>query len=276
MQFYKQTEFAGCDHDYKVTASKAPTCTEAGSTTYTCSKCGDSYTTYSDALGHDFRFSKTVAPTETEKGYDLYICTRCSAEEQRNFTNPTGGDPQPGDNPFVDVPADEWYTKAVLWATSTDPKVTAGVDETHFAPDKKCTRCEVVQFLWNAAGKPEVGNVSNPFSDVQSGDWFYSAVMWAVANNITSGTTPTTFSPNKVCNRAEVVTFLWNAHGKPAPESQTIPFSDVPGGEWYTIAVLWAIERKVTSGTGDGTTFSPTAKCTRAQIVTFLYKDQTA
>ena len=248
--FYKQVAGAVCEHDYQVIASKGASCTEGGYTTYQCSKCSDTYTTYTEALGHKF-----------ENG----VCTVCGA-----------ADPDAADSecPFVDVPANEWYYNSVIWATSTTPKITSGVDATHFAPNKNCTRAEVVQFLWNANGQPSVEASVNPFNDVRASDWFYKAVLWAVSQGITSGTTETTFSPNKVCTRAEVVTFLWNAHGNPAPESLTIPFIDVTADQWYTNAVLWAVERKVTSGTGDGSTFSPTTKCTRAQIVTFLYKDQ--
>ena len=110
-----------------------------------------------------------------------------------------------------------------------------------------------------------------PFTDVPSGTYYYDAVRWAVENNVTSGTSATTFSPDEGCTRAQVVTFLWRAAGKPDPASSKSPFSDVKEGAYYYNAVLWAVEKGITNGTS-GTTFSPDETCTRAQIVTFLWR----
>ena len=175
------------------------------------------------------------------------------------------------ENPFVDVTENDWFEAAVLWAVSQDPAITNGTDETHFSPAKVCTRAEVVQFLYNAAGKPEVANKENPFTDVKESDWYYTAVLWAVENKITSGTTATTFAPAKKCSRAEIVQFLWNAAGNPEPEAVENPFEDVKESDWYAKAVAWAVSEGITSGTTP-TTFAPTKSCSRAEVVQFLYK----
>ena len=150
--------------------------------------------------------------------------------------------------------------------------ITEGTSPTTFSPNLTVNRAQVVTFLWAAAGKPEPSSEENPFTDVKPGKYYYKAVLWAVENGITSGVTPTTFGPKQVCNRAQVVTFLWAAKGKPEPAATENPFTDVSASAWYYKSVLWAYENGVTGGTGDGTTFSPKADCTRAQVVTFLYK----
>ena len=114
----------------------------------------------------------------------------------------------------------------------------------------------------------------SPFTDVPKGSYYEEAVNWAVEQGITAGTTATTFTPNNPCTRAQAVTFLWRAAGCPAPKSSINPFTDVAEGSYYHDAVLWAVENGITNGTGDGTTFSPNATCTRAQIVTFLWRSQ--
>lgn len=170
--------------------------------------------------------------------------------------------------PFTDVDADSWYIKAVSWAVENG--ITSGTSDTTFEPNKVCTRAEVVKFLQNAANEQASKNAKNPFTDVKSGAWYEGAVLWAVENKITSGTSATTFSPNKTCTRAEVVKFLHNVEGNEAPTTKTTPFNDVKSGSWYENAILWAVENKITSGTS-ATTFSPDKTCTRAEIVTFLY-----
>ena len=124
-------------------------------------------------------------------------------------------------------------------------------------------------FLWAAMDRPEPVTTVNPFVDVEESDWFYKAVLWAYENGITSGTDATHFSPDAVCTRAQVVTFLWAACGRPAAAT-VVTFQDVAPGAWYYGAVTWAVENKVTSGIGGGM-FGVDATCTRAQIVTFLY-----
>ena len=172
-------------------------------------------------------------------------------------------------NPFRDVPEGAYYFEPVLWAVVQ--RITAGTDKTHFSPNDTCTRGQVVTFLWRAAGQPEPKSSRNPFADVKEGAYYYKAVLWAVENKITAGTSATTFSPNDGCTRGQVVTFLWRSAGNPAPGSSKNPFTDVKSDAYFYDPVLWAVEHKITAGTSD-TTFSPNDTCTRAQIVTFLYR----
>ena len=171
-------------------------------------------------------------------------------------------------NYFVDVPTDAYYYDAVLWAVENE--ITKGTDAVHFSPDMTCTRAQAVTFLWRAAGSPEPETDVMPFVDVAAGSYYYDAVLWAVENGITKGTSDTTFSPDADCTRAQIVTFLWRAQKSPAADSVN-PFTDVAADAYYVDAVLWAVEEKVTKGTSE-TTFSPDADCTRAQIVNFLYR----
>ena len=112
---------------------------------------------------------------------------------------------------------------------------------------------------------------NNPFTDVSSDAYYFNAVLWAVDNGITNGTSATTFSPDASCTRAQMATFLWRNAGSPAPTGSTNPFADVPAEAYYATAVQWAYEQEITGGTS-ATTFSPDADCTRAQMVTFLYR----
>ena len=171
-------------------------------------------------------------------------------------------------NFFVDVPADAYYYDAVLWAA--EEGITGGVDDTHFAPNATCTRAQAVTFLWRAAGSPAPKSSEMPFEDVAAGSYYYDAVLWAVENGITDGTSATTFSPDAVCSRGQIVTFLWRSQKSPASDSVN-PFTDVAADAYYNSAVLWAVKEDITNGTSS-TTFSPDADCTRAQIVTFLWR----
>ena len=174
--------------------------------------------------------------------------------------------------PFVDVPGKKYYYTPVYWAYFHDPQITGGTDATHFSPNATCTREQVVTFLWNAAGKPNPSNTSNPFTDVNPNKYYYKAVLWAVQKGITSGMSDTVFGVGKPCTRAQVVTFLYNAAGQPyVSPNAACPFSDVPSNAYYRKAVIWAYNNNITGGTTDST-FSPKDPCTRAQVVTFLYK----
>ncbi len=168
---------------------------------------------------------------------------------------------------------DQYYYDPVLWAVNQTPQITAGTSATTFSPAATCTRGQVVTFLWRAAGEPKPAGAKNPFTDVKSGDYFYSAVLWAVEKGITQGTSATTFSPNAPCTRAHVVTFLWRSEGQSRVDAKN-PFGDVKSGDYYYSAVLWAVKNEITAGTS-ATTFSPNNPCTRGQIVTFLYRDKT-
>lgn len=180
-----------------------------------------------------------------------------------------GGESCPG-NIFTDMPAKgNWAHDAIDWAIVTG--ITSGTSATTFSPNQGCTRSQVVTFLWRAAGSPEPETTNNPFKDVAAGVWYYKAVLWASETGVTAGTSTTTFSPNQTCTRGQIVTFIWRYEGSPEATSSNNPFTDVPDGTWYTKAVLWASKTGVTAGTS-ATTFSPNATCTRAQIVTFLYR----
>lgn len=171
-------------------------------------------------------------------------------------------------NFFVDVLAGAYYYDAVLWAAENG--ITGGVDDTHFAPNAPCTRAQIVTFLWRAAGNPEPKSSTMPFMDVSADSYYAKAVAWAVENGITSGTSDTTFSPDSPCTRAQSVTFLYRASGSPAVSGNST-FGDVDARAYYADAVSWAVDEGITAGTG-GNQFSPDAICTRAQIVTFLYR----
>ena len=171
--------------------------------------------------------------------------------------------------PFTDVVRNSYYYDAVKWATQAG--ITNGTSATTFSPNEGCTRAQMVTFLWRANGSPEPKSSKNPFTDIKAGTFYYKAVLWAYEEGITTGTTATTFSPEKTCTRAEAVTFLWRSAGKPATSSTSSPFTDIKAGTFYYKAVLWASATGVTKGTTT-TTFSPNDNCVRAQIVTFLYR----
>lgn len=169
-------------------------------------------------------------------------------------------------SPFADVATDAYYYDAVKWAV--EKGVTNGVSETLFGPDQACTRAQIVTFLWRAAGSPEPKSESS-FADVAADAYYAKAVAWAVENGITKGTSETTFHPDETCTRAQGVTFLYRALGKLA--AAQAGFTDVAADSYYADAVNWAAENGVTKGISE-TLFGPDGSCTRAQIVTFLYR----
>ena len=193
--------------------------------------------------------------------------TFCNVKENHTITTEfVKSDAQTGK--FVDVPQGSYYEEAVDWAV--DAGITTGMDATHFAPDGICTRAQAVTFLWRAAGSPKPVSRTMPFTDVPANSYYYDAVLWAVENGITKGTSATTFSPEQNCTRAQIVTFLWRAEGMPESGSRN-PFADVSASAYYAEAVLWAVKEDITKGTSS-TAFSPDEYCTRAQIVTFLWR----
>ena len=170
---------------------------------------------------------------------------------------------------FTDVSDGSYYYDAVNWAVSNG--ITDGTSATTFSPDNICTRAQMVTFLWRAAGSPTPHSGSNPFVDVPADAYYYTAVLWAVEQGITTGTSVTTFSPDDTVTRSQTVTFLWRYSG--SPEAGGSSFADVEADAYYATAVAWAAGEGITSGTS-ATTFSPYDPCTRAQIVTFLYRAQ--
>ena len=296
------------EHDYKAVVT-APTCTEQGFTTHTC-ECGASYVdAYTDALGHDWGdpvydwaddhsaitatrvCKRDPAHAETETGVVTSAVTKEATYDAEGeitytatFANPAfepqtavvslprlgRPTPTPAENPFTDIRESAYYHDPVLWAVANT--VTNGTSDSTFSPDEGCTRAQVVTFLWRAAGKPAPASSESPFSDVKEGAYYYNAVLWAVENGITNGTSDTTFSPDETCTRAQIVTFLWRYEEQPAPAGTSNPFADVKPSAYFGSAVLWAVEKGITNGTS-ATTFAPEDTCTRAQVVTFLYRD---
>ena len=171
------------------------------------------------------------------------------------------------DSVFADVSADAYYYEAVKWAA--DKRITGGIGDSLFAPNQSCTRAQIVTFLWRAAGSPEPSALSN-FADVPSDKYYAKAVAWAVENGITNGTTDTTFGPDEICTRAHGVTFLSRA-AKANTASGNSNFADVDANAYYASAVKWAVDNGITKGISSSM-FGPDATCTRAQIVTFLYR----
>ncbi len=176
--------------------------------------------------------------------------------------------PPSGQSGFSDVASGAYYKPAVDWAV--EKNITSGKTASLFAPEEACTRAQAVTFLWRAAGSPEPTSSVNKFNDVKANAYYYKAVLWAVEKGITSATSATAFSPDKTVSRAEMATFLWRYAETPAITG-TGSFTDVSANAYYHNAVLWAAEKGITSGTS-AATFSPDNNCTRAQIVTFLYR----
>ncbi|MGN0136664.1 S-layer homology domain-containing protein [Anaerotignum sp.] len=180
---------------------------------------------------------------------------------------------QPSVNRFADVSADAYYYNGVLWAM--DKGITSGISDTAFSPDTPCTRAQAVTFLWRAAGCPAPKNSVMPYEDIAKDSYYYDAVLWAVENGITKGTSDTTFSPDNICSRAQIMSFIYRSEQAQGGGMQgqwmfQNSFTDVNPEDYYGEAVMWAVANGITKGTSD-TTFSPDADCTRAQIVTFLY-----
>lgn len=173
---------------------------------------------------------------------------------------------------FIDVKTTDYFYNSVKWAVGKN--ITNGTSSTTFSPYKSCTRAEIVTFLWRAAGSPEPTITRNPFRDVNAvtHSSYYKAILWASQKGITSGTSATAFSPDQVCTRAQIVTFLYRYAGQPSGYYSN-PFKDVGATSEasYYKAVLWAVGKGITTGTS-ATTFSPYASCNRAEAVTFLYR----
>ena len=170
-------------------------------------------------------------------------------------------------SPYRDVSKDSYYYDAVQWASNKG--ITNGVADGVFAPDWICTRGQIVTFLWRSVGSPTPKTAEMPFADVAEDAYYAQAVLWAVENGITKGTSETTFSPDQTCTRAHAVAFLYRLVGSHAVTGSS--FQDVAADAYYNAAVAWAVQQGITNGTSE-TTFSPDETCTRAQIVTFLYR----
>ena len=263
---YQDSVVPALGHDYRAEVIP-PTCTEAGYSVYTCTRCGDSYAgDEQEALGHDWdEGTVSSAPTQTEPVTRIRTCLRCG--EQRTEVIPELDHV----HSYIAVETaptctENGYTTytCICGVSYTDGEVPA---LGHEYEDGLCIRCGKE----DPDRKPPESGIFR-FDDVTDDrQFFYHPVYWAVDREITNGASPTTFNPGAGCTRAQVVTFLWRAAGKPEPNRTTNPFQDIPDDQYYTKAVLWAVEKEITNGTGVGL-FSPDATCTRGQIVTFLWR----
>ena len=207
---------------------------------------------------------KTVSLTDKGDGVYTFVMPASKVDVTAHFAQVQKPEEK---DPYGDVSKDSYYYDAVKWAAETG--VTTGVGDGLFAPEWVCTRGQIVTFLWRASGSPAPKATELPFTDVAADAYYAQAVLWAVENGITNGTSETTFSPDQTCTRAHAVAFLYRMSGSPAAAGST--FSDVAADAYYRAAVAWAVEKGITNGTS-GTTFSPDDTCTRGQIVTFLYR----
>ena len=215
--------------------------------------------TVTDASG------KTISTTDKGNGKFTFTMPNGKVSVSATFKQTTVTPPSTG---FVDVPASAYYADAVKWAV--EKGITTGTSATTFSPEASCTRAQMVTFLWRAAGSPAPKATTTAFTDLDKSAYYYDAVLWAVEQGITTGTSSTTFSPNATVTRGQTVTFLYRFAGQPAVSGSS-SFTDVNSSDYYAAAVQWAKEQGITSGTS-ATTFSPTNDCTRGQIVTFLYR----
>ena len=281
---YTKDYVSAVGHKTQLQNAKAAGCLTGGYTgDEVCTVCGKVFKQGSVifALGHDPQPARVKAPTCTESGYtgDL-ICTRCGDMTQIGKTVAAAGHKFFGGvcsvcgtkgaeavPKFDDVKSGAFYFDAVQWAVENG--ITNGTGKNTFSPNNVCSRYQIVMFLWRAAGQPEA-KAAVSFADVKPGDIFYEAVQWAVERGITKGTSSTSFSPFAPCTRGQIVTFLYRSAGSPKV-SGACNFSDIPADSFCRDAVIWASTEGITNGTSAGR-FSPNEGCTRAQVVTFLYR----
>ena len=246
------------------------TYTYTGSVTLASSKIvtvnEDEKTTEGDTSSQPFTVTITRAGTTTDGGTGGAGGGGIGGGGGGTVTPAPGGATQ---NPFVDVKQGDYYYDAVQWAVGK--KITSGTSATTFTPDGICTRAQTVTFLWRSQGSPKAAGAENPFTDVSKDAYYYDAVLWAVAQGITNGTSATTFSPDATVTRGQTAAFLWRVAKQPQADQTANPFADVTQDAYYYNAVLWAVAKEITNGTSS-TTFSPDQGCTRAQIVTFLWR----
>ena len=281
---YTKDYVSAVGHKTQLQNAKAAGCLTGGYTgDEVCTVCGKVFKQGSVifALGHDPQPARVKAPTCTESGYTgNLICMRCGDMTQIGKTVAAAGHKFFGGvcsvcgakgveaaPEFDDVKPGAFYFDAVQWAVKNG--ITNGTGKNTFSPNDVCSRYQIVMFLWRAAGQPEA-KAAVSFADVKPGDIFYEAVQWAVERGITKGTSSTSFSPYAPCTRGQIVTFLYRSAGSPKV-SGACNFSDIPADSFCRDAVIWASTEGITNGTSAGR-FSPNEGCTRAQVVTFLYR----
>lgn len=228
-----------------------------------------------DNLRNVYFRGKAPTAEELEENWCLWnrnVVTLYYLEGREGWTSPSLAEfltAKWSGNVATDVVDTDYFYTPVYWAMENG--ITNGVGKDLFRPENTCTRGQIVTFLWRDAGCPEPETKDAPFTDISAEDYYYKAVLWAVEQGITNGVSYDRFSPEGICTRSQVATFLWRAAGEPAPASQTVSFTDVPDGTYYTQAVQWAVEQGITAGVGKNR-FSPEGLCTRGQIVTFLWR----
>ena len=266
---YKPGRYKVARLTYTYTGSAARTVTLASSKIVTVNK--DNKTTEGDTSTQPFTVTITRAGTTPAGGGG--IGGGGGGGGGGTVSPAPGGTTTPGDttkNPFTDVAQGVYYYDAVQWAVGK--KITSGTSATTFTPDGICTRAQTVTFLWRSQGSPKAAGAENPFTDVSKDAYYYDAVLWAVEQGITNGTSATTFSPDATVTRGQTAAFLWRVAKQPQVDQTVNPFADVTqNASYYYNAVLWAVAKEITNGTS-ATTFSPDQGCTRAQIVTFLWR----
>ena len=264
------SESSDRDHDYSVSApghitggalSTTPSAAVKGSTVTITAKPDNGYRL--DKLTVIDQSGNRLSLSDQGNGKYTFIMPAGKVSVEPVFA-PIKAQPE-----FKDVEKDSYYHDAVHWAL--EKGITEGTSTDTFSPGASCTRAQMVTFLWRAAGSPGPKSAANPFKDINESDYYYSAILWAIENGITSGTGAGTFSPTATVTRGQTVTFLHRAAGSPLAGSSG--FNDVSDGAYYAKAVAWAAENGITSGTGSNK-FAPNADCTRAQIVTLLYRAQ--
>lgn len=261
---YKPGTYKVARLTYTYTGSAARTVTLASSKIVTVNE-GEK-TTEGDTSSQPFTVTITRAGTTTDGGTGGAGGGGIGGGGGGTVTPAPGGATQ---NPFVDVKQGDYYYNAVQWAVGK--KITSGTSATTFTPDGICTRAQTVTFLWRSQGSPKAAGAENPFTDVSKDAYYYDAVLWAVEQGITNGTSATTFSPDATVTRGQTAAFLWRVAKQPQVDQTANPFVDVTQDAYYYNAVLWGVAKEITNGTSS-TTFSPDQGCTRAQIVTFLWR----
>ena len=274
-------------HDYRFTKTVDPTCTDGGYDLYTCSGCGATEKrNLTDAAGHKWDGGTvTTAPTETTPGVRTFTCTVCGqtrteAIPATGASTCTGGPSCPSYGLHDVAGPDYWAHKGIDYCVRN--RLMNGVGAGTFSPDTACTRAQIVKILYNRSGnQADYSYYYLPFNDVAPGAWYYNAVAWAYCNDVTSGTSATTFTPNAAITRQQLVTFLYRYTVKYAPEftGNTAPISAFPDAgsvaNWAYAAMSWAVGNGLILGNAhdNGLDYlDPNGSATRAQTATIIMR----